>query len=184
MSESVENDERIILVKDIMTRDVISVSPETSVVEASKIMVSRDISSLLVKDGDSYIGVFTDRDVMKMVVALGLDPAATMVREIMSSPLITIRMDAGVMEAAEKMRDEGIRRLIVNKGAGVVGIITESDIARIEPELHLLIREHSRLQLPPSIGEVGNDFFGYCEECRNYSVLEKIGGRWLCDACG
>ncbi len=121
---------------------------------------------------------------MKRVVAAGLDPNATVVREIMSSPLITISEDAGIEEAAERMRDGKIRRLIVKNEVEIVGIISESDIARIEPELHLLIREHSRLQLPSSsYAEDGRSFGGYCEECGNYSGLEKIGGRWLCAEC-
>ena len=105
MNESYEQDENIITVKDIMTEKIISVSPETNIVEASKMMTFHDISSLLIKTGDNYVGVFTDRDVMKRVVAEGLDPNTTLVREIMSSPLITINEDAGVAEAAKRMRD-------------------------------------------------------------------------------
>ena len=183
MNESYEQDENIITVKDIMTRKIISVLPETNVVEASKMMTYHDISSLLIKTGDEYVGVFTDRDVMKRVVAEGLNPKTTLVREIMSSPLITINEDAGIEEAAKRMRDGKIRRLVVKNEVMVVGIISESDIARIEPELHLLIREHSRLQLPSSGTEDRKGFAGYCEDCGNYSDLEKIGGRWLCGEC-
>lgn len=183
MNESYENDEDIITVKDIMTRKIISVLPETNIVDASMKMASLDISSLLIKTGDEYVGVFTDRDVMKRVVAEGLDPNTTLVREIMSSPLITISEDADIEEAAKRMRGGKIRRLIVKNEVGVVGIISESDIARIEPELHLLIREHSRLQFPSSGTEGGKGFSGYCEECGNYSGLENISGRWLCKEC-
>jgi CBS domain-containing protein len=184
MNESYEKDENIITVKDIMTEKIISVLPETNIVEASTKMASLDISSLLIKTGDDYVGIFTDRDVMKRVVAVGLDPNTTLVREIMSSPLITINEDTGIEEAAKRMRDGKIRRLIVKNEVKVVGIISESDIARIEPELHLLIREHSRLQLPSSGTEKdGKGFAGYCEECGNYSGLENISGRWLCKEC-
>ncbi len=183
MNESYEHDEIIITVKDIMTKDIISVLPETSVVEASKIMSSRDISSILIKNQGDYSGIITDRDVMIRIVASGLDPR-TPVSRVMSSPLITINEDAGIEGAAEMMRDNKIRRLIVKNDSLVVGIISETDIARIEPELHLLIREHSRLELPSSnYAEDGRSFGGYCEECGNYSGLEKIGGRWLCGEC-
>ena len=179
-----ERDEKIITVKDLMPQNIISILPETSVVEATRIMSTRDISSILIKTGDDYVGIFTDRDVMRKVVASGLDPNDTVVREIMSSPLITISEDAGIQEAAEKMRDRKIRRLVVINEGAVVGIISESDIARVEPELHLLIREHTRLQLPPSsYTEDRKSFVGFCEECNNYSSLENVDGRWLCQEC-
>jgi len=184
MDGTLERDEKIITVKDLMTQNIISILPETSVVEATRIMSTRDISSILIKTGDDYIGIFTDRDVMRKVVASGLDPNDTAVREIMSSPLITINEDAGIQEAAEKMRDRKIRRLVVINEGAVVGIISETDIARVEPELHLLIREHTRLQLPTSsYTEDKKSFVGFCEECNNYSSLENINGRWLCQEC-
>jgi len=184
MDGTLERDEKIITVKDLMTQNIISILPEMSVVESTRIMSTRDISSILIKTGDDYIGIFTDRDVMRKVVASGLDPNDTAVREIMSSPLITISEDAGIEEAAEKMRDRKIRRLVVIKEGVVVGIISESDIARVEPELHLLIREHSKLQLHLSSDiEDRKSFAGFCEECNNYSSLEKIDGRWLCKEC-
>ena len=184
MDGTSERDDKIITVKDLMTWNIISVLPETSVVEATKIMSARDISSILIKTGDDYIGIFTDRDVMRKVVASGLDPNVMMAGEIMSSPLITISEDAGIEEAAEKMRDSKIRRLVVKNESTVVGIISETDIARVEPELHLLIREHTRLKLPPSGDtEDRKSFAGFCEECNNYSSLENINGRWLCKEC-
>jgi hypothetical protein len=131
-----------------------------------------------------YIGIFTDRDVMKKVVALGLDPKLTTVGDIMSTPLITISEDTGIEAAAEKMRDSKIRRLVVKNDVDVVGVISESDIVRVEPELHLLIREHARLQFPFSYySDEGKNFAGYCEECDNYSSLENLDGRWLCKEC-
>jgi CBS domain-containing protein len=186
-------DEIIITVKDLMTRGIISVLPESTVVEAVKVMSNRDISSLLVMKEGKYVGIFTDRDVMKKVVALGLDPKLTIVGDIMSFPLITVSEDTGIEAAAEKMRERKIRRLVVKNKirrlvvkneSGVVGIISETDIARVEPELHLLIREHTRLQLPSSdYSTVGENFVGYCEECSNYSSLENRDGRWLCKEC-
>jgi CBS domain-containing protein len=62
-----KRDEKIRTVKDIMTAHIISILPETSVVDATKIMSTRDISSILIKSGDDYVGIFTDRDVMKKV---------------------------------------------------------------------------------------------------------------------
>ena len=81
------------------------------------------------------------------------------------------------------MRENKIRRLIVKNDSEIVGIISETDIARVEPKLHLLTREHSRLQMSFSSFKKGKSFAGYCEECGIYSGLEKTGGRWLCKEC-
>lgn len=119
-------------------------------------------------------------------MSLGLDPRDMIVGEIMSKPLITIGEDASVDEAAEKMRDNKIRRLIVKAERSIVGIISESDIVRVEPDLHFLIREHSRLELRPSSTVEPREisFAGFCEACENYSEnLENIDGRWLCEEC-
>ena len=119
-------------------------------------------------------------------MSLGLDPRDMIVGEIMSKPLITIGEDASVDEAAEKMRDNKIRRLIVKAERSIVGIISESDIVRVEPDLHFLIREHSRLELRPSSTVEPREisFAGFCEECENYSEnLENIDDRWLCEEC-
>jgi hypothetical protein len=84
------------------------------------------------------------------------------------------------------MRDNKIRRLVVMNKGKVVGIISESDIVRVEPELHFLIRERSRL----GVGKVrpleprGVVLEGFCEECENYSGdLIKVNGKWLCEEC-
>ncbi len=181
---NVQSDETIITVKDLMTRGIISVLPETTVVEAVKVMSNREISSLLVMTEGKYVGIFTDKDILKKVVALGIDPKVTKVGTIMSTHLITTSENTGIEEAAEKMRDSKIRKLVVKNDGKVVGIISETDIARVEPELHLLIREHTRLNLPSSgYSEDGKNFSGYCEECDNYSSLEKLDGRWLCKEC-
>ena len=181
-----EQDEDPVRVKDLMTRSIVSVSFETSVMEAARIMMMKDISSILIKSGNEFVGIVTDRDIISLVVALGLDPKDILAGEIMSKPLITISEDASVDEAAEKMRDNKIRRLIVKGKRGIVGIISESDIVRVAPDLHFLIREHSRLELRPSSTLEPREisFAGFCEECENYSEdLENINGRWLCEEC-
>jgi len=149
-------------------------------------MAKNDISAMLLKSEDNFVGIVTDRDIMKKVVARGLNPKNVRAGDVMSSPLISIRENGSVQEAAEKMRENKIRRLVVTNKGNVVGIISESDIVRVEPELHFLIRERSRLGL----GKVrpleprGVVLVGYCEDCENYSGdLKKVNGQWLCEEC-
>jgi CBS domain-containing protein len=179
-------DNEVVRIRDVMSRNIVYISLGTSVMEAAKIMTTKDISSILIKSGNEFVGIITDRDIISMVVALGLDAKDIIVGEIMSKPLITINKNACIDEAAEKMRDNKIRRLIVKNKGDIVGIISESDIVRIEPDLHLLIREHSRLKMHPSstIESRERMFSGFCEECQNYSEdLINIDGRWFCEEC-
>jgi CBS domain-containing protein len=182
----VEKEEKAVRVKDLMTRNVISISVKKSVMEAASVMTEAGISAVLLKSGNEFTGVITDHDIISKVVALGLDPREVMAGEVMSSPLITISEEASVEEAAEKMRDNNIRRLIVKNKLRVAGIISESDLVRVAPELHFLIREHCRLEVRrPSVVENGElGFAGFCEECGNYSEdLKNVNGRWFCEEC-
>lgn len=172
-------------VKDLMTKSLVSVSAEDSVMEAARLMDEKGIPSVLVKRGDEFSGIMTDRDIIGRVVSKGLDPRKVRVSEVMRSPLITISEDATVEEAARKMRDNHVRRLVVEKNQQRVALIAESDIVRIMPELHFLIRERSKLEARPARTESREVILaGFCEECGNYSVrLSNINGRWLDQDC-
>jgi CBS domain-containing protein len=173
-------------VKDLMTKSVISLPMEKSVADIAVEMANNDISAMLLTSEDTFVGILTDRDIIKKVIARGLNPKNVRAGEVMSSPLISISEQVSVQEAAEKMRDNKIRRLVVKNKGKVVGIISESDIVRVEPELHFLIRERSRLgvgKLRP-LEPRGVVLEGYCEECENYSGdLIKVNGKWLCEEC-
>ena len=173
-------------IRDLMTRNIIWLSMEKSVVDAAIEMNKRDISSVLLKSGDEFVGIVTDRDIIDKVVAQDLNPRGVRLAEVMKSPLISISDDASVQEAAEKMRNNKIRRLVVKNKEQVVGIISESDIIRVEPELHFIIRERSRLglgRLSP-LEPQRQLISGICEDCKNYSEdLRNINGKWLCQEC-
>lgn len=119
------------------------------------------------------------------MVARGLDSRNVRVKEVMSSPLVTIGEDATIEEAAKKMRENKMRRLLVERNSQMVGIISESNIVRVTPELHFLIRERSKLEaIFPSAGPRALTLAGFCEECGNYSSnLRNIDGRWLDENC-
>lgn len=177
--------EVMLKVKDLMTRNLVSVDGEDSVIEAAKLMGERGISSILVKRGENFSGMITDRDILSRIVCKGLDPRTVMVGDVMSSPLVTIDEEATIEEAAKRMRDNKMRRLVVEKNDQKVGMIAESDIVRVTPELHLLIRERSRLEARVAPKEPRETILtGFCEECENYSGwLKNIDGRWLCEDC-
>jgi signal-transduction protein with cAMP-binding, CBS, and nucleotidyltransferase domain len=138
-----------------------------------------------VKHGGELSGLITERDMVTRVVSKGLDPTNVTVREVMSSPLITISEEASVEAAAKKMRENGIRRLVVESNHRKVGMITESDMIRVNPELHFLIRERSKLEARLTSHEPQElTLAGFCEQCGNYSDrLKNINGQWLGREC-
>ncbi len=144
------------------------------------------MSSVVVKEGNEFSGMITERNIISRVVSKGLDPQKIKVSEVMSTPLITISPDATIEEAARKMRDNKIRRLLVEENHQKIGIIAESDIVRVDPELHFLIREKSKLeaQFPSPTESQEVTLSGFCQDCENYSDdLRNVNGRWLCEEC-
>lgn len=180
-----EQGDVVIKVRDLMTKNLVCIEGDQSVVEAARLMDEKNISSVLVKLGEDFSGMITDRDIISRVVSKGLDPTKVKISEAMSSPLITISEEATIEEAAKMMRDNRMRRLVVEKDHRKVGIIAESDIVRVTPEFHFLIRERSKLEAGLAPTEPREAILGgFCEECENYSPrLINVNGRWLCEDC-
>ncbi len=131
----------IILVRDIMTANVRSVKPDSSVAAVVQKMNKFDIGSVVVVQGERPIGIVTERDVLRKIVEPCLDPSAVKAGQIMSSPLITIGEDDSLEEAAKIMAKNGIKKLPVVRGKELVGIITTMDLVRHGPSLTSLLEE-------------------------------------------
>ena len=116
-------------VKDIMTKTVITVDANKTVTEATALMTEKNVSNLIVMDGNTPTGIVTERDFVRKVLARNIT-SATKISEIMSTPLRVIDPDAPIKEAARKMIRKGIRRLPVMQDNKLVGIITTTDIAK------------------------------------------------------
>jgi CBS domain-containing protein len=182
---TLERKEVAVRVRDLMTRSLISIDPEDTVMEAARLMDRKRIHSILIGHGKELSGIITDLDIVSRIVSKGLDPSSVKVREVMTSPLISIGEDATIEEAAKKMRENGVRRLVVENDDHKVGIIAESDIIRVTPELHFLVRERSKLEAGLTTTVPRKVILaGYCEMCENYSgQLRNVDGRWLCEDC-
>ena len=119
------------LVSEIMITDVHIVSPTTSVKEAAAAMARRGHGCVVVVEGNTAVGMVTERDVVHKVTAEGVDPTKVLVEDIMSTPIITTSPDASVIEAAQKMSLFQIRRIVVaSEDGNLLGLLTAIDIAR------------------------------------------------------
>ena len=171
-------------VKDIMTKRIITVDINKTIEEAGKKMARARVSTIIVTENKKPIGIITDSDIIKQIVAKNLKPSEVKVEDIMSSPLVTIGPDEDMLEAERKMRRNKIKRLPVVKNGKLIGIITPSDIARTCPEMVSILKESMEMQKEtPQIKE-GESLTGICEVCGNYSEnLMFINNQWVCENC-
>lgn len=124
------------IVDSLMRRNVLSIPRGASVAQAAALMRQGGVGCVIVTQGDAPVGILTERDVTYRVVAEGRDPGATRVEEAMTQPLATIAPSASVEEAAERMRALRVKRLVVVMDGIVRGIVTVTDIAYAEPQIH------------------------------------------------
>jgi CBS domain-containing protein len=106
----------------------ITVERDTDVQTAARLMRDRHINSLLVTKGNEIIGILTDTDMVRRVVAADVDILTATVEKIMSAPILTIEEDKTVLDASDLMAQKRIRHLGVTQGGKLVGMISVRDI--------------------------------------------------------
>ncbi len=122
-------------VRQAMSADVQCCSPETSIPEVARMMVSGDCGAIPVIDGRRQpVGLITDRDITLRSVAKNQDPLSLKASDCMSQPVVTVRADAKLEEAEDLMRRRQLRRLPVTDDRGACcGILAQADLARLAP---------------------------------------------------
>jgi len=173
-----------VLVRDVMTSQVISVPESESVERVAKLMDQRNIGSVIVTDEKGRpVGIITERDIVKRVAAKNLLPSEIRAKEIMSAPLITVNPSEKISEAARKMSMLGVRRLVVMDKGDLIGIVTSRDIVGITPELISVITERAAISEGTLVREK-TPLAGYCDNCGQWSdLLKEVDGNFLCDEC-
>lgn len=117
------------LVQDAMSRDVRTVTPETTIKEAARIMADADVGALPVAAGDRLAGMVTDRDIAIRGVAIGKGPDCT-VGEVMTHDVLYCHEDEDLGHISQNMAENQVRRLpVVDVDKRLVGIISLADIA-------------------------------------------------------
>lgn len=117
-------------VKDIMTTDVVKIAPRAYLEEASRLMKAHDIGMLPVMEGDRVLGVVTDRDIVVRALARGWNPLLAEARVIMSQDILWCFEDLSVEDAARRMAEKQVRRLLVfGRDMALAGIVSLDDVA-------------------------------------------------------
>ena len=118
------------VVKNIMTREVITIDSDRNIVDAAKLMTSNQISSLIVEKDHNPVGIISERDFVRKVCSKDLRSSEVLVSEIMSNISITAEPDTPLEVAVQRMINHRIRRLPVIEKGKIVGIVTVTDLAR------------------------------------------------------
>jgi CBS domain-containing protein len=173
-------------VRDIMTRPVITAGTDLDVLSAAKKMGSANVGSLIIVSDGNPTGILTERDLVKKVIAEGIDPRTIKVAEVMSTPVVSIEPEASLREAAALMLRSGVKRLPVISKKRLVGIITDTDLVSgssmgMSDILSDLLEMHREsVHFEPSQGMPR----GICEVCGQLSdTLESVNGELLCWSC-
>jgi CBS domain-containing protein len=118
------------LVRDIMTKDIVTIDEGETALEAARIMSQKGISSLIVVKDEVPKGIITERDFIKKICAKQLEISQVKINSIMSRIRTVADPDTPIEVAVQRMANRGIRRLPVMQEGKVVGIITVTDLAR------------------------------------------------------
>ena len=141
-------------IADVCIRDVVVAGRDTTVREAARLMTQYHVGNVVVieeRGGRTIpVGIITDRDLVRNVIAEGLDPAVFALGDLVARELVTAPEDQGVFECMQAMRIQGIRRMpVVDRQGGLVGIISLDDLIQLLAEEmselgKLIAREQAR----------------------------------------
>lgn len=176
------------LVKDVMSSPVVTMEEEKSINLVAKLMDKNRLGCIIVinKEGKP-LGIITERDLVARVLAKNVKPDTIKAKEIMTSPLITIEPNTTINEAARKMNRLDVKRFGVIYKGELVGLISNSDILRVMPELIETIQEKIRIESAARSEELEEEqapLSGYCDRCAGWSErLKEEDGEYLCEDC-
>ncbi|MCS7127148.1 MAG: CBS domain-containing protein [Thaumarchaeota archaeon] len=171
-----------ILVRDVMTSPVIELSEEATAADAAQQMAKYRISSVLVMRGNEPVGIVTKRDLVEKVVAKDLKPSEVKLRDVMSSPIITVSPEATIEDAMRTMNKLNVSRLVVAYRGRIAGIISMKDILKFTPDIIEIVREQLRIR---GIVRRPEPYYeGYCDSCGEWSdMLLRVDDSFLCEEC-
>lgn len=174
-----------------MTRDSVSVKPETNLLECAKQMVRKRVGSLLLVTKNKLVGFISQEDILWALIKKSKEDLSN-IKAVDISPrkIATIKPNATIKEAIGKMNKLKFERLPVIHNNELVGIITVKDILNFNPEFYPEVEEFAEIReeskkLDRVKKAKQRDFMheGLCEECGNHDILSKIDGRIICESC-
>jgi CBS domain-containing protein len=175
-------------VGDLMTRNFTHVPPQTTLKDCAKIMIKNKVGSLLVTENQKLKGILTEKDIVWAASKSDCkDFSEIQIKDIMTKKVTTIKPGTDITKALKKFKTKKVRRLPVIEKRKLIGLITTTDILKIDPELFLAI--HETLKIKEEKSKIRRHNIqakrktGICEECGELEILYKDDNQWLCSDC-
>ena len=172
-----------IFVKDIMNKPVYTIDQKKSAKDAAVLIKRIRRGFLIVTNKRKPVGVLSDSDLIKQIIAANKRPSKIKIKDIMTKRFVSVTPDVDILDAVRKMREGKVHRLPVITNGKVVGVLSLTDIAKTSPELINLLE--TRLEMKEEPYETQTEHTaGMCDNCDNFSDdLQKVGDRWLDEDC-
>lgn len=172
----------MVKVKEIMKKYVITVDPEASIADVSRIMTNNRVGSLVVMKGNKPVGIVTDSDIVT-VVAEGKNPKRVKVKDLEQKRFISASPNDTMLHVIKLMVKNGIKRVPIIENGKLEGIVSDKEILLVSPELIEVLSEKLRARVGMVAGP-RQTISGICENCGNYSdELNNVSGKWFCEDC-
>src|SRR3972149_658973 len=142
-----------------MVREVITVDENSTVKEAVDIMNEFQTGSLIVLERGKAMGIVTERDFLRRVMAGAKNVVNTKVKEIMTTPLVVVEPSTDLEEAVKLMLKSKIKKLAVVDANKLVGIVTLTDIARVQPQMIRMLKQLTTKQAAPKSMQKVIDYY-------------------------
>lgn len=179
------------MVSDIMGRDLVTVHPDTNLVECAKKIVRKRTKSLIIAEGKKLRGFISPKDILWAFIKKH-DGDLSKVKAIDISPkkIVTLKPSNDIEEVIKKIKQTKFERFPVVENDELVGVLTIKDILNYKPELYPEFEELEKIKdeeekikriEEEKAGKLGNE--GICEECGNQDLLVKYDGMMICGSC-
>ncbi|SFG41695.1 CBS domain-containing protein [Halopelagius inordinatus] len=135
-------------IEDLARSDVVTGDSDTPVTDLAATMDEENVGSIVITDGETPVGIVTDRDLAVRVLGEERSPSEQTAEDVMTADLCTAESDTGFYEATDLMAEHGIRRLPICEGESLVGIITGDDLNELLADEHQQFADVIRAQRP------------------------------------
>ena len=143
--------------RQTLERELISCDRQTSVTDAAKLMDGTNIGAIVITRDGKPEGILTDRDIVLRCVAEDLDCQATLVADVMTTPVACLSLDAGIFNVVQCMRRNGVRRVpIVDDEGRVVGLVSMGDVLQLLSEEVHALAEPAAPEAPKISGDLSS----------------------------
>ncbi|MDH3313412.1 MAG: CBS domain-containing protein [Nitrosopumilus sp.] len=116
-------------VRDIMQKNVITIESDKTALDAAIILREKEISFLVITEGEKPTGIVTERDIVRKIAAKNLEASSIPLEKIMSKKFKWVSPDSAIEDAVQKMLNNSIRRLIVLENEKLAGVVTQTNLA-------------------------------------------------------